>query len=512
MKKLPVGIQDFSKLRKENCVYVDKTEHIYRLITEGSYYFLSRPRRFGKSLLVSTLEEIYSGNKELFKGLWIYDQIEWKKYPIIKISFASISHGSLGLIPAIEKKLRDLAADFGIQLSDTSYSQLFQELIKELAKLEQVVILIDEYDKPIIDVLDNLEKAETNRDILKEFYSIIKDNDKNIKFFFLTGVSKFSKVSIFSDLNNLMDITLDQRYSTMVGITQIELEHYFSENILQMQEEYKNVYPNLLATIKEMYNGYSWDGKTSVYNPFSVLNLFSSLRFDNYWFATGTPTFLLKLLKQNNYTALDFEDLSVDSTIIDKFDLKNISALGLLFQTGYLTIKKYDFVHNHYLLYFPNKEVENSFAKHLLSEFSEMQYEKSGILIFRLEKALKQDDIEEFMSLLKTIFANITYPNIEKKEKYYHSIFYLTLKLLGYNIQSEIMTSKGRIDAMVVTDTHVYIMEFKLGEAKKALQQIKDKNYAEKYQNQNKQIVLLGIGFDVENKCLGNYEMEQLSN
>jgi hypothetical protein len=509
MKKLPIGIQELSEIINNGYVYVDKTENIYKLF-QGKYYFFSRPRRFGKSLLISTLNEIFSGNKELFKDLWIYDKIEWGQYPIIRIDFSKIGYKEIGLNGAILLRLNEIAEQYNVPLTSKTIALAFKELIEKISNSAPVVILIDEYDKPIIDHIEDLSKAEESREILKNFYSIIKGNDTKIRFFFMTGVSKFSKVSIFSDLNNLFDITLDQAYSTLVGITQDELEQYFAQNIELLKERYKEVFPDLLPVIKEMYNGYSWDGKSTVYNPFSILNLFSGLRFDNYWFATGTPTFLLKLIKQNNYTALDFEDLSLDSTLIDKFEINSISAIGLLFQTGYLTVKKYDLARNSYTLYFPNKEVENSFARHLLSEFSELKYEKSGVLIYELEKAFNLNNVEKIISIFKTLLANITYPNVDDKEKYYHSIFYLTLKLLGYNIESEIMTIDGRIDATVFTDTHVYIMEFKLGEPQKALQQIKDKNYALKYLNQNKQIVLLGIGFDVENKCLGGYEMEQL--
>jgi len=279
MKKLPIGIQDFSEIIKNSYLYIDKTEYVYRLL-QGKYYFLSRPRRFGKSLLISTLRELFSGNKDLFNGLWIYDKIEWKKYPVIHISFANIGFQD-GLENAIESELHNIAKEYQIELTQTYHNQMFRELIEKLAKTAQVVILIDEYDKPIIEYIDDIPKADANRKILRDFYSILKDSDAYIRFLFMTGVSKFSKISIFSELNNLDDITIDERFSTMLGYTQGELIKYFEKHLILLKDKYlKN--PNIEGEIKKWYNGYSWDGQNYVYNPFSILNLFSGLSFQNF--------------------------------------------------------------------------------------------------------------------------------------------------------------------------------------------------------------------------------------
>ncbi len=507
MKKLPIGIQTFSEIINNDYLYIDKTQHIHKLL-DGKYYFLSRPRRFGKSLTLSTLENIFLGNKELFKGLWIYDKIDWKSYPVIKISFANIGYVTMGLVAAIEKMLSDIAKTHQIELESTNYSQQFQELIRKLSKKGQVVILIDEYDKPIIDYITDIEQAEKNRAILKEFYTCIKDNDQYIKFFFLTGVSKFSRVSIFSDLNHLNDITIDSNYSQMVGYTQDELYKYFAENIDKLAVEYKEVFPDIKQTIKKWYNGYSWDGVNFVYNPFSILNLFSKNQFDNYWFKSGTPTFLTQLIKNNHYTPLDLENREIDPDIFDKYEITKITLYSLMFQTGYLTIKSRNIADGSVILDYPNQEVSKSFSYYLLAELNDRPDDQTGTLIKDIERAVKNNEIENLISHLKLLFANITYPNIDSKEKYYHSIFYLTLKLLGYNIQSEVITLNGRIDVVMQTATNIYVIEFKVGKAKAAIQQIKDKQYHLKYTNDKKQIVLLGIGFDLKKKNIGSWEME----
>ncbi len=283
-QKLALGSQEFSEVIGNNCIYVDKTENIYELITTGGkYYFLSRPRRFGKSLLANTIKELFLGNKKLFKGLWIEDKWDWEKtYPVIKISFSSISHNVIGLEQAIHNMLGGIAKEYNIVYKSESYPEKFEELIIKLSEKAQVAIIIDEYDKPIIDYMDNIPQAEENRDILKNFYSILKDSDKYLKFLFITGVSKFSHVSIFSDLNNLIDITLNRNYSQIVGWTKEEIEKYFPDYLKEIAEEYKEKYPNIMLEIKKWYNGYSWDGKTSVYNPVSLMNFFDQGIFTKY--------------------------------------------------------------------------------------------------------------------------------------------------------------------------------------------------------------------------------------
>ncbi len=511
MKKLPIGRQEFSGLINDNCIYVDKTECIFKLLDQ-KYYFLSRPRRFGKSLLLNTIKEIFLGNKELFKGLWIYDKIDWVVHPVIKISFSNIDYKNLGLSKAINNELDIIAKRNNIQFEAKTIGSKFRELIERISVKEKVVVLIDEYDKPIIDYLEDLDKAEENRDILKSFYSVIKDADQYIRFFFITGVSKFSKVSIFSDLNNLDDITLDKNYETLLGWTQQEIDDYFPEHISKVQEMYADYYTDIKPVIKEWYNGYSWDGKNSVYNPVSLLNLFSKEVFNNYWFATGTPTFLTKKIKNEHYTAFDIENRVINISLLDKYDLKNMSLLPLLFQTGYLTIKKQDIFHNTITLDYPNKEVADSFSTHILSELTIGRLDKTDMLLVDIVSSFTNNNIEKFIGYINTLFKNIPYTIIEEKEKYFHSIFYMVMRLVGFKIESEVLTIDGRIDSVVKNNDRIYIIEFKINQnAEEAINQIKEKGYAVKYSGDKRPKTLLGINFNTETKRVDDYELQELS-
>ena len=509
MKKLPIGIQEFSEFKPGNYIYVDKTEHIYNLM-QGKYYFLSRPRRFGKSLLLNTIKEVFKGNKKLFEGLWIYDKIEWEKYPVIKISFSYIDYYNLGLEKAIDNILREIAKEYSVTLENESFSSKFAELIQKLGQKKKVVILIDEYDKPIIDYIDDIPKADKNREILKSFYSVIKDSDDFIRFFFVTGVSKFSQVSIFSDLNNLNDITLNEKYSTITGYTQEELESYFPEYIESVEERYQNIFHDILLEIKKWYNGYSWDGRNFVYNPFSILNFFYSREFGDYWFATGTPTFLITLIKQNKFTIFDIENRIVSKNSLNKYEITSISLIPLLFQTGYLTIKESNLRDMTYKMDFPNSEVESSFTIYLLSSLNDGHLDKTDSLIIKMRYALNEDKIDKFIELLNILYKGLSYTIVDSKEKYFHSIFYIVVKLLGFNIETEVMTIDGRIDAVLITENNIYVIEFKAGQdAETALQQIKEKGYHEKYLAENKPVTLIGINFNIKTKRIDDYLIEQ---
>ena len=509
MKKLPIGIQEFSEFGNDY-LYIDKTEHIYKLL-QGKYYFLSRPRRFGKSLLLNTIKEVFNGRKELFEGLWIYDKIEWEEFPVIKISFSTVDYVNLGLAKAINLMLSEIAAEYNLTLKNPSFSSRFKELIINLAKIKKVVILIDEYDKPIIDYIDDIPKADENRKILKSFYSIIKDSDDYIKFFFVTGVSKFSQVSIFSDLNNLNDITLNEKYSTITGYTQKELENYFTEYIEGVKHKYKDIFPFIIKEIKKWYDGYSWDGRSFVYNPFSILTFFDNKEFGDYWFSTGTPTFLMKLIKQNHYTAFELENRTIYKGDLNKYDITKITLLPLLFQTGYLTIKKSNLAKQTITLDYPNAEVERSFTIHLLAELNDGKIDKASSTLVQLMEALENNETEKFLELVDSVFKGISYIIADNKEKYFHSIFYLIVKLLGFSIETEVMTIDGRIDAVITTDEYIYVIEFKAGQdAKTALQQIKDKEYHKKYLSAKKPVTLIGINFNIEKKTIDDYLIESV--
>ncbi len=506
-KILALGHQEFSEVIGNNCIYVDKTELIYNLITRGTYYFLSRPRRFGKSLLANTIKELYLGNKELFKGLWIYDKWDWEKtYPVVKISFSNIDHEKLGLVQAIEDELDNIANDYTIKLTKKSIATKFKELLIELSKKGQVVIIIDEYDKPIIDYLDDLDKAEENRKILKNFYSILKDADKYVKFFFVTGVSKFSQVSIFSDLNNLIDITLNKHFSAMIGWTKDEIEKYFPEYIKEVAKNYENIFSDIMKTITEWYDGYSWDGQTRVFNPVSVMNLFKSGDFRNYWFTTGTPTFLIKYIKRENVLPYNIENVTISTETLDKYEIENITLIPLLFQTGYLTIKSYDLANGEYVMGYPNREVARSFSQHFLAEHTTGKFDITDSLLYKIRRSFIENNIEDLIEHLTILFENIPYNLVDKTEKYFHSLFYLIIKIIGYNIETEIITIRGRIDAVVKTENHIFIVEFKINQsAQTAIKQIKDKKYALKYADDKRPIILIGINFDTKKKLIDDY-------
>lgn len=376
MKRLPLGIQTFSKLITDNYIYVDKTKQIHQLLTSGGkYYFLSRPRRFGKSLLISTLNELFSGNKELFKNLYIYDKIQWKPYPIIYIDFAKINYESPEILKAsLVKWLCWLGETYNVQLDKNStYKDNFRDLILRLAQKSRVVVLVDEYDKPIIDHVKNKQLAEQFRDILANFYEVIKASDEHVEFTFLTGVSKFSKVSVFSGLNNLRDITLSRDYATLLGYTQEELQHYFADYIPVMSNESGLDTQVLLDKIRQWYNGYSWDGGNFVYNPYSILSLFTEKWFDNFWFSTGTPSFLIDMLSTRKHRIMEFDNLPLGSYSFDSYSIDRLEVIPLLFQTGYLTIKEVYLKDDKrkYRLAYPNIEVRDSLLLRLLREFTQ---------------------------------------------------------------------------------------------------------------------------------------------
>lgn len=512
MKKYPIGIQTFEKIIEGNFLYIDKTKEIHTLINSGNYYFISRPRRFGKSLLLSTIKSIFEGKKELFKDLWIYDKLDWQniEIPVINITFNNIGYHGLGLENAILRELQNIATNHGITLSQTNDVGLsFKELIISLGKDKKVVILIDEYDKPIIDFLTEIDQAKAHQKILKSFYSIIKAADPYIRFLLITGVSKFSKVSIFSDLNNLYDITLLKKFNNIAGYTHDEVLHYFDQPITKIAQEEEITKEALITKIKQWYNGYSWDGKQFLYNPFSMLCFFDSQSFHNFWFATGTPTFLINLLKERFYYKL--EKVEVGATIFESYNIENLETRSLLFQTGYLTIKEID-EYGLYHLGYPNNEVRNAMFSHLISAFRHTESPTSAPLVVKLTKAFKKNDIPQLISIINTLFKDI--PNqifIANKEAYYHSVIHLVFNYLGHYINSEVNTSDGRIDAVVQSDTHIYVFEFKLDQsAQAAMQQIRDKNYTSKYKHSNKEITALAINFSSQTKAIHDWLSETI--
>lgn len=515
MQKLPIGEQSFRNLREENKVYVDKTRQIYDLLNTGKFVFLSRPRRFGKSLLTTTLQEIFRGNKTLFQGLWIEDKIDWQPRPVILINFNDLDYRSQTLDRALTNYMDELAAAQGLVLTADHYRDKCRELLVQLSTKQKVALLVDEYDKPITDLLEDDQKVQEHVAVLKNLYSVLKSTEaENLHFVLLTGVSKYGKISIFSDLNNLLDITLDRRFSTLLGYTQAELEHYFTDRIDQLAQTYTMSRPEMLALIARWYNGYSWDGVNTVYVPFSTLVFLEQQMFANHWFSTATPTFLIKLLRQKEIPAYELERIGGGAALVESADVNNISAHSLLFQTGYLTVKQVRLGisgQTQYILGYPNFEVAQAFQQYLLADYLAKPVERlAGTILLRLEDALRSQNIEGFINVLKSVFAGIPHTLFLTQEAYYHSLVYLLLKLLGFTIHAEPLTNVGRIDAVLDLPEAVYILEFKMSTAQIALRQIRDKQYDLPYRNQGKPIILLGIAFDADNRKIAEWKMEQI--
>ncbi|HMV80405.1 MAG TPA: AAA family ATPase [Leptospiraceae bacterium] len=509
MKKLPIGIQTFRDIIENNYIYVDKTKHIHQLIESGKgTYFLSRPRRFGKSLLISTLAEIFLGNRELFKGLYIADSdYSWKKHPVIRLDFSKQkAETKEALISYLVGELELNAKKYSITLTKAEYYSQFEELILKLSESGKVVILIDEYDKPIIDWLDRPEQAKEMRSVLKGFFSVLKGNDANIRFLFLTGVSKFSKAGVFSDLNHLNDITLTSKYSSLLGITEEELKNFFYEHIQEFSREGNISEEALIEKIRFWYNGYNFaNPAVSVYNPFSTLLLFQNQKFSNYWFESGTPSFLINLMIERNYEVASIP-LHLEELLFSSYDVEDLSLTPLLLQTGYLTIKGYDPERMLYTLDYPNFEVKRAFLSFFVKRFRRRELSES--VLYQIIDSLQDNDLENCMEVLRQIFSGIEYDLHIPQEKYYQTLFYLVFTMMGLKIQTEVKTNIGRIDA-VIESRSVYIFEFKFsGTKEEALAQIKNKKYYEKYINKGKDVFLVGAEFRDRN--IGDYAVEKI--
>jgi hypothetical protein len=506
LKKLPIGIQTFSKIIEDDYIYIDKTKEALEVIENYSYAFLSRPRRFGKSLFLDTLHNIFEGKKEYFKDLYIYDKWDWNTtYPVIKISFAGDLRSSNGLKKVILNILKTNQRRLNVECEEIDeFGICFKELIENTYQKynQRVVVLIDEYDKAILDNLDQMEVAIENREIIKGFYTILKESDEYIKFVFLTGVSKFSKASIFSGLNMLEDISLVPKFGNICGYTQANIENEFKEYLENID----------LEKVRQWYNGYNFL-KDPLYNPFDLLKFIKyDFKFSNYWFATGTPTFLIKLIEKNNYFLPKLSNLVVGESILDSFDIENINLEVILYQSGYLTIDKMQltpFETIEYKLKLPNKEVKQSLNDVIINYITNNQLPNSKTDIYL---SLLNQDLELFKNSFISIFASIPYNNftnnnIQNYEGFYASVVYVYLQSLGLDIIGEDVTNLGRIDLTVKINNLIYIIEFKVGD-EDALSQIKAKKYHEKYFSEKKDIYLVGINFDKEIKNISNFQWE----
>jgi hypothetical protein len=511
-KKLPLGLQDFRGIIEDGYKYVDKTRYLYQLATSGKYFFLSRPRRFGKSITVSTLHELFSGSRELFQGLWIEGKWDWTKVrPVVKLSLKDVNFEQRGLEEPLAERIAEIGTRNGLELHAASARDKFRELIMGLSARGKVVVLVDEYDAPIVHYLGKeLDIAYANRELLKGFYSVLKELDTLLELVFLTGVSKFSKTGIFSGLNNLVDLSLHPDYATMLGYTQQELEANFPEEIAAAAAKLKLDRQTLLDQMREWYNGYRFhQAEETVYNPVSVNTFFDRKEFENFWFATGTPTFLIQLLKQDG--VFDLHAMGQSTLDFDSFDLEDIRLFGLLYQTGYLTIQSRD-EFGQYTLDYPNREVKNSMLAYLFEAFGGVSKGTGVSMAIKLERAFIADDLEQAFRILQEMFAHIPYFLHEKyPEKFFHAAIHLLFTYMGIRAHSEVCTSEGRADSMVETDTHVYILEYKLDKSpQEALAQIRRKRYYRAAWERGKPVVGIGVQFSSQTKNIEAWEAEEM--
>ena len=500
-RKYPIGIQSFENIRKEGYLYVDKTALVYQLVQTGKYYFLSRPRRFGKSLLLSTLQAYYEGKKELFEGLAMASlEKDWKTYPVLHLDLNAQRYDSVdSLISILNDTLCEWERLYGTQESETTLSLRFKGVIQRAAEKtgRNVVVLIDEYDKPMLQAIHNKELQSNYRNILKAFYGVLKSKDAYLQFALLTGVTKFSKVSVFSDLNNLMDISMDNRYATICGITEQELVTDLGEYIRDLSETLQMSYEDLLRELQERYDGYHFvENSEGLYNPFSLLNTFARKKLGNYWFETGTPTYLVELLKENHYPLehLTYEQATADT--LTGIDTVDSSPIPVLYQSGYLTIKDYDPEFETYTLGFPNKEVEEGFTRFLLPYYAHIRSGSSAFHIVNFVKEVRSGDIDGFMKRLQSFFSDTPYELVRDLELHYQNVLFIIFRLVGFYTQAEYHTSEGRVDLVIRTDQFIYVMEFKLdGTAEEALQQIEEKQYALPFASDSRRLFKVGVNF-----------------
>lgn len=525
MKKLPLSIQTFSKLIEGNYVYIDKTEHIYRLI-QGECYFFSRPRRFGKSILCSTLKSLFQGKKELFKDLWIDKNTDysWPIYPVIHIDFNGINIKSAQEFrESLISELNSIAEQENIHsLEVTEPNHMLKTLVIRLKKKynKRVVLIIDEYDKAILEHLTKPDSLPTMHDTIRSFYTIIKSLDEWLQFVFITGISRFSKTNIFSGFNQIFDISMEPKFAHLVGYTEAEIEKYLSEHTTAAIQEHHYELDQFKKLVKEWYNGYRfWEdpllsqSKTEIgrlFNPYSVHHNLNKPKFKSYWFLSGTPTFLLEVIKKNNFPIESFENATIDEADLGSFNPEALSLKTLLFQTGYLTIKDYNTETNNYILTYPNQEVKEALLKEFLLYLSATPKDKINNYSQELQNALATNDIPSFIETLKQFYILIPNTIHIKQEKYFQTIFYTILKLIGLKIDVEVNTNIGRIDAVIKTEKYLYIIEFKLEKsAIQALEQIDKKQYCQRYKNDKRKIIKIGITFGEQEKNIKDFTFKE---
>ena len=516
----PIGIQNFEKIRKDGYLYIDKTAWVYQLANTGSYYFLSRPRRFGKSLLLSTIEAYLQGKKELFNGLAIEKlEKEWKAYPVLHLDLNAERYSEAGALESILRRYLNLWEDrWGKDEREITPADRFTGVIRRACEKskQRVVILVDEYDKPLLQAIGDERLQEEFRSILKAFYGVLKTMDGYIKLAFLTGVTKFGKVSVFSDLNNLMDISMDNRYVEICGITEKEIHTYMEDSLHELAEAQGINNEETCRKLKERYDGYHFtEDSIGIYNPFSLLNTFAKKKFGDYWFETGTPSYLVELLKHTHYDLYEMANTETDADVLNSIDAASRNPIPVIYQSGYLTIKDYDAEFGIYKLGFPNLEVEEGFVKYLLPFYTNVSAAKTPFEIGQFVREIRTGNYDAFFKRLQSFFADTPYEVItgQKPERdtelHYQNVLFIVFKLVGLYTKVEYHTANGRIDLVLQTERYIYLMEFKLnGTAEEALQQINEKQYALPFNNDNRKIFKIGVNFSSETRNIERWIVE----
>jgi hypothetical protein len=497
--QLPSGIQDFTKLRQEKMLYVDKTMHMATFFKGGTYFF-ARPRRFGKSLLLSTIKAAYSGNKELFAGLWLENNFDFKPRPVIRLDFSKLDHKARTLEKSLLEDFRRTAQEYGITLLQDSAKSAFEELILELSKQQKVVVLIDEYDKPITDTLDDPAKRNEHQATLKSVYGVLKPMDAHLHLVLLTGVSKIGKLSLFSDLNNLSDISLDREFALLCGYTRAEIQQHFIPWLEPIKEQYNLTWQGLYDAITHWYNGYSWNGVDKLYCPFSFLIFLKRQEFLSFWYETGSPSLIVHLFRTGQIDVFALEQVFIAGEALAVLDVEAMDTYSLMFQTGYLTISniRRSLAGTKYTLTYPNFEVRVAFSRSLLEDYSKTTSGKFSGFALGIQDALLEQDWVKLFNTCNRVLAGVPYEVFPAKEAYMHSLMHLLLTSSGFQTQTQVQTSLGRMDTLVKTPTHSVILEFKIGgSAKDALEQIDQKQYAASLEGV---VVKIGVVFDLEQK------------
>ena len=514
-KIYPIGIQNFEKIRQDGYFYIDKTALVYRMVKTGSYYFLSRPRRFGKSLLISTLEAYFQGKKELFDGLAMEElEKDWIKYPVLHLDLNIEKYDTPeSLDKILDSSLTAWEKIYGAEPSERSFSLRFAGIIQRACEKtgRRVAILVDEYDKPMLQAIGNEALQKQFRDTLKPFYGALKTKDGSIKFALLTGVTKFGKVSVFSDLNNLKDISMDERFVDICGVTETEIHENLENELKELAQKQKMSLEEVCRELKVCYDGYHFvENSIGIYNPFSLLNTFDKMKFGSYWFETGTPTYLVKLLKKHHYDLERMAREETDSQVLNSIDSESTNPIPVIYQSGYLTIKGYNEEFGMYRLGFPNREVEEGFVRFLLPFYANVNKVESPFEIQKFVREVRSGDYDSFFRRLQSFFADTTYEVIREQELHYENVLFIVFKLVGFYTRVEYHTSKGRIDLVLQTDRFIYVMEFKLdGTAEEALQQIHDKHYALPFASDGRKLFKIGVNFSAETRNIEKWVVEE---